>query len=121
MASCSSIRHSRTLAISPASVRRSRRRNENGPAAPICTVKERAGPDALARRLRRSGIAQILRVELSLGGTRADNRLGACGLIVVNPPWTLADELAIVLPELVAILSAGSGGAHRVDWVASEK
>ena len=84
-------------------------------------VKERAGPDALERRLRRSGIAKILRVELSLGGTRADNRLGACGLIVVNPPWTLADELAILLPELAAILSAGSGGAHRVDWVASEK
>jgi len=84
-------------------------------------VKERAGPDALARRLRRSGIAKILRVELSLGGTRADNRLGACGLIVVNPPWTLADELAILLPELAAILSAGSGGAHRVDWLASEK
>jgi 23S rRNA (adenine2030-N6)-methyltransferase len=84
-------------------------------------VKERAGPDALARRLRRSGIAKILRVELSLGGTRADNRLGACGLIVINPPWTLADELAILLPELATILSAGSGGAHRVDWVASEK
>jgi 23S rRNA (adenine2030-N6)-methyltransferase len=84
-------------------------------------IKERAGPDALARRLRRSGIAKILRVELSLGGTRADNRLGACGLIVINPPWTLADELAILLPELATILSAGSGGAHRVDWVASEK
>src|SRR6187401_3146619 len=84
-------------------------------------VKERAGPDALVRRLRRSGIAKILRVELSLGGTRADNRLGACGLIIVNPPWTLADEVAILLPELVAILSGGSGGAHRVDWVASEK
>jgi 23S rRNA (adenine2030-N6)-methyltransferase len=84
-------------------------------------IKDRAGPDALARRLRRSGIAKILRVELSLGGTGADNRLGACGLIVVNPPWTLADELAILLPELAAILSAGSGGAHRVDWVASEK
>jgi len=84
-------------------------------------VKERAGPDALARRLRRSGIAKILRVELSLGGTRADNRLGACGLIVINPPWTLAGELATLLPELAAILSGGSGGAHRVDWVASEK
>src|SRR4249919_1864736 len=84
-------------------------------------VKERAGPDALARRLRRSGIAKILRVELSLGGTRADNRLGACGLIVVNPPWTLADELATLLPELAAILSGGSAGTHRVDWLASEK
>ena len=84
-------------------------------------VKERAGPDALARRLRRSGIAKILRVELSLGGMRADNRLGACGLIVVNPPWTLAGELATLLPELAAILSGGSAGTHRVDWVASEK
>ena len=81
-------------------------------------IKERAGPDALARRLRRSGIAKILRAELSLAAPRADSRLGACGLIVVNPPWTLAGELAILLPELATILS---GGTHRVDWVASEK
>jgi 23S rRNA (adenine2030-N6)-methyltransferase len=84
-------------------------------------IKERAGPDALARRLRRSGIAKILRAELSLAAPRADNRLGACGLIVVNPPWTLADELATLLPELAAILSGAAGGTHRVDWVASEK
>ena len=84
-------------------------------------IKERAGPDALARRLRRSSIAKILRAELSLAGTRADNRLGACGLIVVNPPWTLAGELAILLPDLAVILSGGGGGAHRVDWIASEK
>ena len=84
-------------------------------------IKERVGPDALARRLRRSGIGKALRAELSLGGTRADNRLGACGLVVVNPPWTLAGELAILLPELAAILSGAGGGAHRVDWVASEK
>ena len=84
-------------------------------------IKERVGPDALARRLRRSGIGKVLRAELSLGGTRADNRLGACGLVVVNPPWTLAGELAILLPELAAILSGAGGGAHRVDWVASEK
>lgn len=84
-------------------------------------IKERAGPDALARRLRRSGIAKILRAELSLAAPRADNRLGACGLIVVNPPWTLAGELAILLPELATILSGAAGGTHRLDWVASEK
>jgi 23S rRNA (adenine2030-N6)-methyltransferase len=54
-------------------------------------------------------------------GTGGAGRVGACGLIVVNPPWTLAGELAILLPELAAILSAGGGGAHRIDWVASEK
>ena len=83
-------------------------------------IKEREGPDALARRLRRSGTTKILRVEFSLAAPREAGRLAACGLIVVNPPWTLAGELEILLPELAAILGGGSGG-HRVDWLAGEK
>ena len=83
-------------------------------------IKERAAPDALARRLRRSGIAEILRAELSVAGRREANGLGACGLIVINPPWTLAGELAILLPELAATLSEEGGGAHRVDMLAGE-
>jgi 23S rRNA (adenine2030-N6)-methyltransferase len=84
-------------------------------------IKERDGPDALARRLRRSGMAKILRVELSVPVPRGSARLGACGLIVVNPPWTLAAELEILLPELAAALAGERGGAHRVDWLAGEK
>jgi 23S rRNA (adenine2030-N6)-methyltransferase len=83
-------------------------------------IKEREGPDALARRLRRSGMTKILRAELSLAGPREAGRLAACGLIVVNPPWTLAGELEILLPELAAVLGGGNG-AHRVDWLAGEK
>src|SRR5262249_54987097 len=60
-------------------------------------IKERAGPDALARRWRRSGVPKILRAELSVAAPRAATRLGACGLIVINPPWTLAGELEILL------------------------
>jgi 23S rRNA (adenine2030-N6)-methyltransferase len=84
-------------------------------------IKERDAPDALARRLRRSGMAKILRVELSAPVPRESTRLGACGLIVVNPPWTLAPELEILLPELAAALAGERGGAHRVDWLAGEK
>jgi 23S rRNA (adenine2030-N6)-methyltransferase len=83
-------------------------------------IKEREGPDALARRLRRSGMTKILRLEFSLAGPREAARLAACGLIVVNPPWTLAGELEILLPELAALLGGG-GGVHRVDWLAGEK
>src|SRR5262249_9088367 len=61
-------------------------------------IKERAAPDALARRLRASGMAKILRAELSVAAPRAATRLSACGLIVINPPWTLAGELAMLLP-----------------------
>src|SRR5262245_2272809 len=84
-------------------------------------IKERDGPDALARRLRRSSLAKILRVELSMPVPRGSVRLGACGLIVVNPPWTLAPELEILLPQLAAALAGDRGGAHRLDWLAGEK
>ena len=83
-------------------------------------IKERAAPDALARRLRRSGMAKILRAELTVAEARDTDRLGACGLIVVNPPWTLAGELQVLLPELAAVLSDERGDA-RVDWLAGEK
>jgi 23S rRNA (adenine2030-N6)-methyltransferase len=84
-------------------------------------IKERAAPDALARRLRRSGVGKILRAELTVPVPRGSTRLGACGLIVVNPPWTFAGELEILLPELAAALAGVGGGGHRVDWLAGEK
>src|SRR6516164_1479473 len=84
-------------------------------------IKERAAPDALARRLRRSGVPKILRAELTVAAPRAGTRLGACGLIVINPPWTLAGELAILLPELAVTLSGVGEGAHCVDWLVGEK
>jgi 23S rRNA (adenine2030-N6)-methyltransferase len=105
-------------------------------------IKEREAPDALARRLLRGGLgssglvssgsgsrstgkggaargatSKILRVELSVGGPREANRLSACGLMVVNPPWTLENELAVLLPELAAALSGDGRGSHRVDWL----
>jgi 23S rRNA (adenine2030-N6)-methyltransferase len=83
-------------------------------------ITERAPSDALTRRARKSGIAKILRIELRVA-PREPARLAACGLIVVNPPWTLAGELAILLPELAVALSAAGSGAHRVDWLAGEK
>jgi 23S rRNA (adenine2030-N6)-methyltransferase len=84
-------------------------------------IKERAPADALARRLRQSGMANILRAELSVAAPRAATRLSACGLIVINPPWTLAGELAVLLPELARVLSAAGEGSYCVDWLAGEQ
>ena len=41
----------------------------------------------------------------------ADGRLVSTGLLIVNPPWTLAGELKTILPELEKPL--GQGGAAR--------
>ncbi len=82
-------------------------------------IKTRAPADVLARRLARSGIAKILRVELDLAPAR--EHLAACGLIVVNPPWTLEAELRILVPALAAIWSARDAGAsYRVDRLSGE-
>jgi 23S rRNA (adenine2030-N6)-methyltransferase len=93
-------------------------------------IKDRADPDRLARRLQESGIGKVLRVEFGVGDGQGDLRprpdgtesvrLTNCGLIVINPPWTLADELRVMLPSLAAALAHPGGGAHRLDWIAGE-
>jgi 23S rRNA (adenine2030-N6)-methyltransferase len=83
-------------------------------------IKERGEPDALARRLQRTGTGKVLRIELTVAAPSETGRLSACGLIAVNPPWTLADELANLLPELARVLSDGGAGRHRVDWLSGD-
>jgi 23S rRNA (adenine2030-N6)-methyltransferase len=82
-------------------------------------IKGRQEPDALARRLKRSSIARILRAELAVDATPAQGPLGGCGLIIVNPPWTLESELAAMLPELVKALGSRNSN-YRLDWIAGE-
>ena len=82
-------------------------------------IKDRHSPDVLARGLRTSGIANILRAEIDVAVPR--DRLHACGLVLVNPPWKLESEIKLLLPALVAALAKGNGGSHRLDWLAREK
>ncbi len=83
-------------------------------------IKARDEPDSLARRLRRSGIARILRAEVSIAPAGDPSGLSGCGLIVVNPPWRLEQELQALLPALVPILAAGERGASRLERISSE-
>jgi 23S rRNA (adenine2030-N6)-methyltransferase len=82
-------------------------------------IKGRQEPDALARRLKRSRIGRILRVEFAVGATPVQGPLGGCGLIIVNPPWTFENELATILPELVKALGSRNSN-YRLDWIAGE-
>ena len=65
-------------------------------------------------------LAKILRAELDIGPRPDPERLAACGLIVVNPPWTLEQELKTILPALTAILSPAGGGTSCVDRISNE-
>jgi 23S rRNA (adenine2030-N6)-methyltransferase len=81
-------------------------------------IKGRCEADALAQRLRRSGIANVLRAEVAIGPALPEGPLGACGVVVVNPPWTLPKELAAMLPGLATIMGR-ENGTHSLDWIAA--
>ena len=87
-------------------------------------IKERSGPDRLAAALRRSATAKvaasILRAELEWTQA-ASGRLGGAGLIVVNPPWRLAEELEQrLLPTLLSVLGRATIGRGKMDWLAGK-
>ena len=81
-------------------------------------IKTRAEPDALAKALRPLGIAKMLRAELFVAPRTDPTRLNGCGLILVNPPWTLESELAVLLPALAGILGRQGQGGFKLDRLA---
>jgi 23S rRNA (adenine2030-N6)-methyltransferase len=83
-------------------------------------IKDQAEVQAFARKLARLGIGKTLRVELLITLDTGDGALRGCGLIAVNPPWTLHNELKALLPALGGVLARGAPAAARLDWLAGE-
>jgi 23S rRNA (adenine2030-N6)-methyltransferase len=78
-------------------------------------IKGRSEPDALAKSLRRLGIAKMLCAELIVAPLSDPTHLNGCGLILVNPPWTLESELSVLLPALAGILGRDGKGGFKLD------
>lgn len=66
-------------------------------------------------------LEKVLRIELMLRAPRNTDLLNGSGLIVLNPPFTLADDLAVVLPDLVRRLGQGTGAAWKVETLGTQK
>jgi len=43
--------------------------------------------------------------------------LNGCGLLIVNGPYTLKDDLAVLLPELSRRLARAAGASYRLGGV----
>jgi len=65
-------------------------------------------------------VRRVLRIDHRIRRPTADGPLAGAGMLVVNPPWPLADEIAGVIDELAALLAAGPGAGGRVDWLVDE-
>jgi 23S rRNA (adenine2030-N6)-methyltransferase len=85
-------------------------------------VKERRATDTLADHVARvanagGGEAKCLRVEFSVAPQTPETGLVSAGLLIVNPPWTLAAELKAILHELEKPLGQGGAGRFRIEAV----
>ncbi|RCS23146.1 23S rRNA (adenine(2030)-N(6))-methyltransferase RlmJ [Phyllobacterium salinisoli] len=84
-------------------------------------IKDRQEVQRFVSRLHETGIAKILRLELAIRPPSAEPRLDGCGMIVVNPPYTLEDEMKLLLPCLTNLLSEAKAGSFMVEWVRGEQ
>jgi 23S rRNA (adenine2030-N6)-methyltransferase len=83
-------------------------------------VKSRRAADGLARQVAKNVAAatpagSCLRLEFSVAPPAAGAGLTSAGLLIANPPWTLAGELKAILPELEKPLGQGGAGRFRLE------
>ena len=67
-----------------------------------------------------AGFPKVLRIELCVRPTDTQLGLNGSGLMLVNPPWPLWEELEQTLPWLAAQLAQSGEGGWRMDWLAGE-
>lgn len=63
------------------------------------------------------GAGKILQVEQMVRAPRHADVLNGNGLVIVNPPWRLDEELQVLLPFLADRLAQGPGGSSSVRWI----
>jgi 23S rRNA (adenine2030-N6)-methyltransferase len=76
-------------------------------------LKQGAPSEAFHSRLATLGLDDVLGAELWVRSLKAPTGLNGSGLIIVNPPYTLEQELAVLLPVLHRILAQDKGAGSR--------
>lgn len=66
------------------------------------------------------GLSKMLMCELFIRPARDGEVLCGTGLIIVNPPFTLAGQLEQLLPFLASTLAQSEGAGSRLQWLQAE-
>jgi 23S rRNA (adenine2030-N6)-methyltransferase len=80
-------------------------------------VKDRRAVAAFREALAASAIPKILDISLQIRAPSQEPSLDGSGMMIVNPPFMLADELHVLLPALTGVLADGPGARFSVDWI----
>jgi 23S rRNA (adenine2030-N6)-methyltransferase len=83
-------------------------------------IKDVMETDEFTRGLGKAGIPSMIAAELMIRRPNDRAKLNGCGLVIVNPPWTLAKDLEILLPGLAGHLGEDQGARGRTVTIAAE-
>jgi 23S rRNA (adenine2030-N6)-methyltransferase len=84
-------------------------------------MKKSAPVNAFHAALKETGITKMLCAELTVISDRETAGLNGSGLIIVNPPFTLKDELSIMLPAIKSLLAQDRYASARSFWLRGEE
>lgn len=83
-------------------------------------IKARRPVDEFFDGLCHSGISRIAVAELLIRPAADPERLNGCGLVIVNPPWRLIEQLQALLAFLAPVLAQEGAGQWRAEWLVPE-
>ena len=83
-------------------------------------IKDMRAVAAFRDSLKASGIRRILSAELWVETPGDPEIFAGCGIMIVNPPWTVKSSLETVFPFLSAVLARAPGAGWRVAWLVPE-
>jgi 23S rRNA (adenine2030-N6)-methyltransferase len=64
--------------------------------------------------------AKVLRASLCVRDDGVTSGLSTSGMVIVNPPWTLEQDLSELLPWLAESLAQGAGATWQLDRLAGQ-
>lgn len=77
--------------------------------------------DGFARRMAALPAGRTLRFEISRYAVQRVDRLNGCGMIILNPPWRLDEELRVIGGYLTRLFAREGDGLLRLDWIRQEE
>ena len=93
---------------------KARRRWAGGTIALWYPIKKREHTDEWLGSLNSLKLPDLVSAEIYIQEPRKADSLNGCGMIIANPPYTMRDELHIVLPWLAETMKQAKGWGHRV-------
>ncbi|MBO0343809.1 23S rRNA (adenine(2030)-N(6))-methyltransferase RlmJ [Roseibium limicola] len=66
------------------------------------------------------GLKDVLRFDLRVAPSNPDSTMMGSGMTIINPPFTLANEMNILLPELCEVLRTTPGAGWSLEQIIDE-